>query len=91
MNYYCNKFQSRRISSMIYYDFQCGLNQQESGQRIQSAFCDESPYHISVFTWLSEFRRKRDHLHDDVRKSVPTGVIEFDVETNNKYFFLFLF
>lgn len=66
---------------MIFYDFRSGLSQQESCQRLQLAFGDEAPCRSSVYSWFSEFRRGRDHLHDDEREGRPsTAVTDFNID-----------
>jgi histone-lysine N-methyltransferase SETMAR len=68
--------------SMIFYDFRCGLSQQESCQRLKLAFGDEAPSRSSVYAWFGEFKRGRDHLHDDVREGRPaTAVTESNINT----------
>lgn len=68
--------------SMIFYDFRCGLSQQECFQRLQLAFGDEAPCRSSVYSWFGEFRRGRDHLHDEIREGRPvTAVTESNIDT----------
>lgn len=68
--------------SMIFYDLRCGLSQQESCQRLLFAFGDEAPCRSSVYSWFSEFRRGRDHLHDDEREGRPaTAVTDINIDT----------
>lgn len=76
------KLNRENFRSMIFYDFRCGLSQQESCQRLQLAFGDEAPSRSSVYSWFGEFRRGRDHLHDDVREGRPaTAVTESNIDT----------
>jgi len=48
--------------SMIYYDFRCGLTQQQSIDRLSSAFVDEAPSRTTVYDWFAEFKRGRSSL-----------------------------
>lgn len=48
--------------SMIYYDFRCGLTQQQSIDRLVSAFEGEAPSKTTIYNWFSEFKRERSSL-----------------------------
>lgn len=48
--------------AMIFYDFRCGLTQQQSIERLFSAFGDEALSKTTVYDWFTEFKRGRSSL-----------------------------
>ncbi|GBP51626.1 hypothetical protein EVAR_96222_1 [Eumeta japonica] len=54
--------------AMIFYDFRCHLNQQESYNRIILDFHDAAPSFATVYNWVNEFKRGRNNLTDDLRE-----------------------
>lgn len=49
----------------IFYDFKCGLAQQESLERLKQAFGDAAPSRATVFNWYAEFKRGRERVKDE--------------------------
>lgn len=59
--------------AMIFYDYKSGLRQQESLDRLQTAFGEEAPSRTTVFAWFAEFRRGRRSLEDEERCGRPVS------------------
>ncbi|XP_047523584.1 uncharacterized protein LOC125062015 [Pieris napi] len=51
--------------SMIYYDFRCGLTQQQNYDRLRLAFLNEAPSRATIYSWFNEFKRGHSNLNDD--------------------------
>lgn len=54
--------------AMIFYDFKCGLTQQQCVERLNSAFGDEAPSKATIYNWFAEFQRGRTYLSDEFRE-----------------------
>ena len=72
------ELQRTHFRAMIFYDFNSGLNQQQSHSLLQVAFGNEAPSRTTVYEWFAEFRRGRRSLEDDPHSGRPaeatTGV-----------------
>lgn len=71
--------------SMIHYDFRCGLTQQQSIERLVSAFGDEAPSKSTVQRWFSEFNFGRSSLsHASGAGRPKTAVIQENIDAVQK-------
>eukprot|EP00112_Aurelia_sp_Birch-Aquarium-sp1_P013402 Seg2844.1 transcript_id=Seg2844.1/GoldUCD/mRNA.D3Y31 product="Mariner Mos1 transposase" protein_id=Seg2844.1/GoldUCD/D3Y31 len=56
---------------MIYYGYKSALNQQQSYNRLETAFDNKAPSRTTVYDWFAQFRRGRRSLEDDPRSGRP--------------------
>lgn len=71
--------------SMIYYDFRCGLTQQQSIDRLSSGFGDEAPSKSTVYEWFAEFKRGRSSLsHASGGGRPKTAITQQNIDTVQK-------
>ena len=63
------------FSTMIYYDFRCGLSRQECSDQLISTFDDEASFYATLKRWYNEFNRGCHSLTDEFRKGRPKSVI----------------
>ena len=63
---------------MIFYDYKCGLKQQQSVERLRAAFGDDAPSRTTVFEWYAEFKRGRRSLDDEARCGRPVEALTAD-------------
>jgi len=71
--------------SMIYYDFRCGLSQQQSIERLVSAFGDEAPSRTTVYDWFAEFKRGRSSLNKSYGGGHPkTAITQENIDAVQK-------
>ncbi|CAK9827565.1 Protein GVQW3 [Anthophora retusa] len=61
--------------AMIFYDFKCGLTQQQCIDRLHSAFGDEAPSKTTVYNWFAEFKRGCTSLSDEFREGRPLTTV----------------
>lgn len=67
--------------AMIFYDFNCGLTQQESLDRLRSAFGDGAPTQSTVYGWFAKFKRGHTSLNDEFREGRPrTAVVPENID-----------
>ena len=50
--------------AIIFYNFRCGLTQQQCFDELYSIFDDEASSRFSVYRWYGEFNRGRSSLQD---------------------------
>lgn len=71
--------------TMIFYDFRCGLTQQQSIERLFSAFGDEAPSKTTVYRWFTEFQLGRSSLgHGSGAGRPKTAVTPENIEAVQK-------
>ncbi|XP_026323320.1 protein GVQW3-like [Hyposmocoma kahamanoa] len=63
------------LRAMIFYDLKCGLTEQLSLERLQSALEDSAPSRATVFRWFKEFKIGRTNLEDDLRGGRPETAV----------------
>jgi histone-lysine N-methyltransferase SETMAR len=63
------------FSAIIFYNFRCGLTQQQCINELNSTFGDETPSRPSVYRWYGEFNRGRSSLQDEFREGRPKSVV----------------
>lgn len=61
--------------AMIFYDFRSGLTQQQSYDRMHSAFGNEAPSKTTIYRWFQEFRFGRNTLSDEFREGRPSTAV----------------
>ena len=61
--------------ALIFYDFKVGVNQEESVQRLQLAFGDDSTARTTVFRWFKEFSRGRSFFQDEILTGRPPSAV----------------
>ena len=60
---------------LFFFNFQCGLTQQQCIDELNSIFLDEAPPRTSVYRWYDEFNQGRSSLQDKFRGGRPKSVI----------------
>lgn len=71
--------------SMIYYDFHCGLSQQQRIARLFSAFGNEAPSKSTVHRWFAEFNLGRSSLsHASGAGRPKTAITQENVDAVQK-------
>lgn len=66
---------------MIYYDFLCGLTQQQCIDRLHLAVGDKAPSNATVYNWFTEFKRGRTNVSDKFREGRPrTAVVPANID-----------
>ncbi|GBP10702.1 hypothetical protein EVAR_6265_1 [Eumeta japonica] len=66
--------------AMIFYEFRCHLNQQESHNRLRLTFHDEASSLATVYNWYNEFKRGRTNLTICVKDIL----FKLTIETDNR-------
>ena len=67
--------------SISFYNFRCGLLQQECIAELKTLFGDKAPSHSTVTGWFNEFNCGRRLLKDEVRESRPkTAVVSENID-----------
>ena len=61
--------------AIIFYNFRCGVAQQECIDELYSIFGDEVPSRTCVYRRFTEFNRGRSSLNDEFREGRPKSVI----------------
>ena len=61
--------------AIIFYNFRCGLTQQQCIDKLDSIFGDEAPSRTSVYRWYREFNRAYSSLQDEFREGRLKSVV----------------
>ena len=61
--------------AIIFYNFRCGLTQQQCIDEVNSIFSDVAPLRTSPYRWFGEFNRGRSSLQDEFRECRPKSVV----------------
>ena len=64
----------KHFRAIIFYNFRCGLTQQQRNNELNSIFGDETPSRTSVYRWYGEFNRGRSTLQE-FREGRPKSVV----------------
>ena len=63
------------LSAIIFYNFRCGLTQQQYIDEVISILGDEAPSSASVYRWYGEFNRARSSLQYEFPEGRPKSVV----------------
>ena len=61
--------------SIIFYNFRCGLTQQQCIDELNSIFGDEAPSKTNLYRWYGEFIRGCSSLQDKFREGLRKSVV----------------
>lgn len=64
--------------ALIFYDFKCGLNENQCMERLTLAFGDEKPSRATIYRWFAEFKRGRVTVTDEPREAKPKTAVTSD-------------
>ena len=66
---------SEHFRAIIFYNFRCGITQQQCNNKLNSIFGDETPTRTSVYRWYGEFNRGLSSLQDEFHEGRPKSVV----------------
>ena len=61
--------------AIIFYNFRCGLTQQQCIEELNSILGDEAPSRTSIYRGCGKFNRGRSSLQDEFREGRPKSVV----------------
>ena len=59
----------------FFYNFRCGLTQQQCIYELNSNFANEAPSRANVYRWYGEFNRGRSSFQDEFREGRSKSVV----------------
>ena len=65
----------KHFRAILFYNFRCGLTQQQCIDELNSIFCDEAPSRTSVYRLYGVINRGRSPFQDEFREGRPISVV----------------